>query len=217
MVVVTLQSIRDDVDGPWNDDSRKLAGSLFNACSEFSFIICLVVTNFLLGLLQPLTSKLQGREVDIMAAYGEVDLVKNGLQRTRNEVEKIHTELYDRAQKVADYVGVQPNKPRTCARMANRENHNIVSTSDYYRSIVTIPFLDHLITEIDERFGNAPATVVKGFNAIPAIFLGKELHDLKAEFLKFVNQYATDFPISILSHTESASLQLPGCLDGCPA
>ena len=45
VVVVTLQSVRDDVDGPWNDDSLKLAGSLFNACTEFTFIISLVIAN----------------------------------------------------------------------------------------------------------------------------------------------------------------------------
>ena len=40
---LTLQSIRDNVGGHWNIDSQNLAGSLFNACCEFTFIVSLLV------------------------------------------------------------------------------------------------------------------------------------------------------------------------------
>ena len=46
MVMLTLQSVRDNVGGHWNDDSRNLATSLFSSCSEFSFVISLVVAKY---------------------------------------------------------------------------------------------------------------------------------------------------------------------------
>ena len=75
VITLSLQCVRDDVDGPWSDQSRKDAGNLFVAITNFTFIMSLVVANYYLYLLWPLTSKLQQRELDIMAAYGEVDLV----------------------------------------------------------------------------------------------------------------------------------------------
>ena len=46
VAMLSLQSVRDNLGGHWNDDSRNLAGSLFVSCSEFSFILSLVVAKY---------------------------------------------------------------------------------------------------------------------------------------------------------------------------
>ena len=76
----------------------------------------------------------------------------------------------------------------------NRDNHEIESTEGYYRVTISIPFLDHLINEVEERFDIAPATVVKGFNIIPSIFLGQNDDNWKSDFMEFVERYSHDFP-----------------------
>ena len=182
------------MDGPWNDDSRKLAGSLFNACTESTFIISLVVANYYLHLLWSLTSKLQERELDIMAAYGEVDFVLTGLRKARESTAlyENHKKLYARAITLANYVNVKPSKPRTCARMMHRDNHAVSEPFHYYRVTITTPFVDHLILEIEERFGEAPTTVVKGFSLIPAHVIRNQTW--KNDFMKFYDTYQNDFP-----------------------
>ena len=76
--------------------------------------------------------------------------------------------MYERAETLADFVGVVPSKPRTCRnRQMNRENHDSPTATDDFRVSLTTPFVDHIINEIDTRFGSAPVTVVKGFTIIP--------------------------------------------------
>ena len=94
--------------------------------------------------------------MDILQAYGNIHLEKDG--------------LYDRQVYLADFVGVN-HKKRTCRRMQNRSNQTVNDTKDYYRVSVTTPFIEHLIAEMEERFGDAPTTVVKGFSIIPSIFV----------------------------------------------
>ena len=57
--------------------------------------------------------------------------------------------------------------------MQNRSNQAVNDTKDYYRVSVTTPFVKHLIAEMEERFGDAPTTVVKGFSIIPSIFVNQ--------------------------------------------
>ena len=45
---------------------------------------------------------------------------------------------------------------------------------------------------MEERFGDAPTTVVKGFSIIPSIFVNQA--DLKPDFIEFA--YANDLPSS---------------------
>ena len=91
VITLTLQSIR----------------SLCNACSEFTFIVSLLVAKYFIYLLLPLTSGLQERELDKLQAYGNIHLVKYGLKTSRS-LDTIHDGLYDRAVYLADFVGVKP-------------------------------------------------------------------------------------------------------------
>ena len=57
-------------------------------------------------------------------------------------------------------------------------------SQNYFRAVVTIPFLDHVIKETDERFSEAPTTVMKGLGIIPSILLN-EGGDWKGDFMEF--------------------------------
>ena len=78
--------------------------------------------------------------------------------------------------------------------MQNRSNQTVNDTKDYYRVSVITPFVEHLIAEMEERFGDAPTTVVIGFSIIPSIFVNQA--DWKPDFIEFANCYANDLPSS---------------------
>ena len=196
VIMVSLQHVRDDIGGHWNDDSKNLAASLFSSLSEFSFLISLVVAKYFLSLLLPPTSGLQKQELDIKKAYTNVAFVKKSLKESseRNVLEKIHTDLYERATYMADFVGSKPHKPRVCGRMQHRSNHPLSESIDYYRASVTIPFLDYIIREIDERFGDAPVNIFKGFSITPSVFINNKQTDWKDRFVQFAGIYRCDLP-----------------------
>ena len=104
VIMVTLQTVRDNVGGHWNDDSRNLAASLFSSISDFSFLMCLVVTKFFLCLLLPLTTGLQSREIDIKRAYENVNFVKESLKSSRNNEEQIHKDSFERVTSLDEFV-----------------------------------------------------------------------------------------------------------------
>ena len=48
-IMVSLQEIKDNVEGHWNYDSCHDADGLFDSCSDFKFIMSLVVTKHILS------------------------------------------------------------------------------------------------------------------------------------------------------------------------
>ena len=108
----------------------------------------LAVANYYLVVLWPLTSRLQEREIDIIAAYAKVNSL-NKVWKMRDcqqllsaTVDTVHNDLFKRAVNLASYVNTAPSKPRICSRMMNWENHNTADAKTYYRVTITVPFLE---------------------------------------------------------------------------
>lgn len=59
---------------------------------------------------------------------------------------------------MAASVDVEPYKPRNCARQKNWPN---VASEDWFKVNVAIPFLDHVITELDSQFTQLAKTASK--------------------------------------------------------
>ena len=191
VIVITLQAVRDNVGGPWSEEAKNSASTLFDACSEFKFLFSLTVTKYFLHLLKPLTVGLQERLLDIRRAYDKVDFVKKSLASARSKIDSIHDEVYERAVVLAGFTNAEPKMPRICTRQVYRENHSISDVKDYYRVTVMLPFLDHVVNEITQRFGNEPTTVVKGFSIVPELMLN-DSQNWKNDFQEFVNVYERD-------------------------
>ena len=59
-------------------------------------------------------------------------------------------------------VSISETKPRTAVFQKNRNNVPPESVSDYFRKVVTIPLLDHLLTQLNLRFDGASVMVYGG-------------------------------------------------------
>ena len=63
-------------------------------------------------------------------------------------------------------------KPKTCQVQRNRANTPAESMEDHYRRNLTIPFVDHLISELEIRFGSGDQeTAMQCLFAVPSILL----------------------------------------------
>ena len=62
---------------------------------RFSFAVALVFTQKILSYIKALSVKLQGRYVDIVRAYREIENVKSTLNKLRSDVERFHTQTYN--------------------------------------------------------------------------------------------------------------------------
>ncbi len=92
--------------------------------------------------------KLQGRYSDIARAYREVENVKSTVCDLRSNVNRFHR-VYAEAVQLAEVVHVHESIPRLASRQQHRSNITASNYSEYYCRNLTIPLLDHLITELN--------------------------------------------------------------------
>lgn len=74
------------------------------------------------------------------------------LVKVRNDVDAYHDMWYSDAIELAKKVDVQETRPRVIGRQTHRDNPRCDSPTEYFKTTITIPFLDHLLTEMNERF-----------------------------------------------------------------
>ena len=166
-IVEALFTIRDNVDKKW-DSCAATAYSLAAMCCDFDFIITLIVVKNILAYTRSATVKLQRTEMDIAKAYSEINVLIKSIQKVRDSVEIYHRNWYDHACSIAKTVDATVKKPRTASRQQHRSNLPAIDASSYYRINVVVPFLDHLLNEMNTRFSTANCSAVKGFSIIPS-------------------------------------------------
>lgn len=120
--------------------------------------------------------------------------MKETINQLRANVEEIHDKFYQQAVEMANKVKVDESVPRTCKVQTLRENYPAETPRDYYRFKLTIPLLDHLKEEIEDRFPPEMCNLYNGFYAVPSILLSCKGVCWKTEFLKFLSAYKEDMP-----------------------
>ena len=86
--------------------------------------------------------------------------------------------------------------PRFAKKQQHRENHPFSSSSEYYKKSVTIPIVDHLLTEMNSRFANESLVTYTGLYIIPSklISLVSGGHSWKDKVMPFIKFYEDDLP-----------------------
>ncbi|XP_046861621.1 uncharacterized protein LOC124454912 [Xenia sp. Carnegie-2017] len=97
------------------------------------------------------TQLLQSFSNDIADGLNLIEALKKLSRTVRNEVDVYHANWYSIALTMAEKVGVEEKKPRTCGRQAIRSNVPSESVSDYFKKTITIPLADHLCSELEKR------------------------------------------------------------------
>lgn len=200
--VTALETIKDNDDKSWNNDSVRDACSLFHATISFQFIFILVAVSRCLEVTRPLTKQLQSSSFDAVASKDKVNLLYTMLRKMRLEISDKHKSWYDEAVVLAEKVGTVPTKPRTVGRQKHRANQPADSPSEYFRCIVSIPFLDHLISQIELRFSERNTSIFNAFYVLPTNVVSNR--DWKQMFASFLELYQDDLPEPRYISTELA-------------
>ena len=92
---------------------------------------------------------------------------------------------------MAEAVNVEPSKPRTCVRQRNRSNASPLTDTieEWYKVNITIPFLDHVIAELESQFSLMAQTASQLLGLVPSIMCSKDLDMSEA-----VQLYHQDLP-----------------------
>ena len=107
-----------------------------------------------------LTVKLQSHSLEIFSAYSDINNVATTLRNVREEIENNHHSYFDKASDLAARIGNEISAPRRCGRQRHRGNVPATTAIEYYCREVTVPFIYHLIGEVNNRFFNGQENIV---------------------------------------------------------
>ena len=119
--------------------------------------------------------------------------VKSTLLNARRNVESFHKNIYGDAKWVAATVGIEESAPRLASRQQHRTNIHADNCIQYYQRNLTIPLLDHLIAELNNRFDPVSSQhVIELMNLLPSTTTSSQHHD----FENVLKMYGNDLPSS---------------------
>ena len=201
--VSCLEAIANASTAEWNRESRSDAQSLVLSMLRFSFILALVATQRVLAYTKGLSVKLQGPYVDVAHAHREIETVKTTLQGVRANVKSFHAHIYTQASLIAQSVDTEESTPRLANRQQHRQNIPAPNCTDYYCLNLTIPLLDHLITELNTRFDTASSQNVMEFmRLLPSAITCTAPKSSRQNFENILQFYENDLPCPLSFDSE---------------
>ena len=150
-----------------NRETSTKASSFYKLIASFDFIAALVLTRSFLDLTLPVTELLQGKEIDMADASYLLDSLKSAIFSKRSTVYEFHNNCYRIILEIANKVSISEAKSRTAAFQKNRNNVPSELVSDYFKKVVSLPLLDHLLTYLNVRFDSASVMVYGGKSLDP--------------------------------------------------
>ena len=176
--------------------------SLFLSLSRFPFICAIVVTKEVLGY-KALSVKLQGRYVDVVRAFKDIDFVLKVLTSARQDIDSFHQRMYESALSIARKVNVDESMPRTTGRQQHRGNVPSSSTSEYFQRQITIPAVDYLISEVSTRFSSRLTTTLSEIMILlPSSIAGSTNVLTSDDISDLLSVYRDDLPTPSSLETE---------------
>ena len=196
----------DDEDGTWKGETCIETKGLFSACTSFKFVMSLVLAQNGLSYVEPATRKLQATKMEVVKAYSEIGLLKSTVETKRAQIEDAHKNWYKKAVELAEKVGTEPTMPRIAPRQTLPANAPAATPVEYYRINYSVPFLDHMIAQLEQRFSTDKIEILQsGFFLVPK-YMNDALKDSPAAWknsvLKFANHYKDDMPLFCSMNTE---------------
>ena len=174
----------------WDHDTKGTANSLLKGLTDFEFIMVFLIAYQLLSHLSGITVKLQSTTVDIVDAYQKIDEVKGYYREIRKNIDTQFHVIYEQAERMANAVNTNISRPRNCRRQMHRPNAYVEGIEEWYRINVAVPFLDHIISELNAQFSSLAQTASKLYGMIPAILCSGKNVDLT----EVVELYNDDMP-----------------------
>ena len=92
----------------------------------------------------------QSPDLDLIQASEEAKTCSSVLNAERND-DAVWEALMEKAIEIASDYGIDPSWPRTAGRQQHHNNVPADTPSAYWKRAMYLPFLDDLVTDIDEK------------------------------------------------------------------
>ncbi|KAJ8939579.1 hypothetical protein NQ314_011074 [Rhamnusium bicolor] len=127
------------------------AVQLLAVIRSIDFQTSLQIIAKLFAITLPLNRQLQTKNQDLSTALELATDVENILTEMRNNAEQQFHDIFVEVSKICDKLGIDISIPRRASRQTQRCNIMTKNPEDYYRISIFIPFLENVLTQIQER------------------------------------------------------------------
>lgn len=136
-----------------NKETSSTAHQLLRVILNGEFFISLTVLEKIFSFTLPLCNQLQRiKYSDLSAAINHIENVRNVLNEIRTNSNDEFKIMFEESCTILGELGCDINIPRNIKKQNNRSN--VPATLEYYERSIFIPFLDHIMTHLTERFIN---------------------------------------------------------------
>lgn len=172
-----------------SSDAQCLSGAI----SSFEFLITLKVLSQCLAITLPLSIQLQNVGMDLSTSITLVESAKSVLAKMRENSEHEFTKLFEETKELAGKMDVKIRLPR---RANVQRNSNATDPNAFYRINIFIPYIDHLLSEMDYRFPqDSPISQLQ--KIIPKFYCSGDETKNNEDILIAAEKYASDLPSSL--------------------
>ncbi|KAH7965432.1 hypothetical protein HPB49_007617 [Dermacentor silvarum] len=146
-------------------------------------IVPFIILRNVLEFVRPIAAKLQKRDGDIVEAYNMIDKTIDRMKHVREQIESEYDDWFQTAEELALSVDTVITKPRLLGFQRNRANAPAADAREYYRLNVAVPFLDHVIQQMDSRFPKSDRVGLALLQLLPPAVTSVDLEKLRNDLL----------------------------------
>ncbi|XP_071477426.1 52 kDa repressor of the inhibitor of the protein kinase-like [Diadema antillarum] len=169
----------------WDAETRTRAQGFMASLRNGRNIIALVILVNGLDTVKGLSTKLQKRDADVVAAYNLIDTAIDEVRRMRADFDSVWRNWCTEAERIAADVGGEIAVPRRAKHQTHRANTPADTASEYYKRTVGIPFMDSFLQELGDRFSADNRALKSIMSLVPLVMVGLADAESLAEDLLF--------------------------------
>ncbi|CAH1111841.1 unnamed protein product [Psylliodes chrysocephalus] len=185
---LSLQQLENDKD----TETSRNAMCYSSYIKRSDFLVSLWVNAYLFEYSVTLSTVLQSRNLDISAAMENVKTLISTFKDLRSKSEEIFNKIFYDLENFSERLGIEIKIPRLCGKQTQRSNVETSTMNEYFGRSIFIPFLDHLIEELQSRFCDRLAEVIPLEGLIAAKFSKYHVD----EIVKAAMFYESDINVS---------------------
>ena len=136
----------------WSLEDKRNAQAHLNALESFEFVYTLVTLQRSLLYLKEAVVKLQGQSQDIASGFALIKQCSKKIQSLRDNVDDYAHRIFEQRCRLAERSQIAVSMPRVSGRLQHHTNPPSNSVEEYFKLSVTIPFLDHMLSDLTSRF-----------------------------------------------------------------
>lgn len=147
-IIDALLDLKEDL----RTSTRQKASQLLTCMTTSSFVVCVFIIARYSSLLEPVTNELQGVKQDLLSVKHQIDNILTIFRKHRENCDETFSELMSEVSAFCTEMNIDLNCPRIVGRQKNRSNIPADTPFNYYKLNVFIPYMDSLITSLENRF-----------------------------------------------------------------